>query len=363
MTRLLINFWRCRWAMLRLALACFICWTLASDTAARMARLQLASLPDFDYLAEVTALRAQGRYGEAEVVARAGLDGLPTGSTRDSLDRELAATIEERDGWLRKASSVGLGALSGRGTDLESLIGAVAADFFIVGDIRDLVIEGGKLLVDGDSDELVLLLSFAGLVTTLAPEIDWAPAVLKAARRTGNVSTKLASYLTSAIKAKRGEQITKVCTDVARMSRKATPGGASRMLRLADEPEDLARMAAFMERTPSGAFALHVTGPAGIESLRVFAASADSVLVAAARKGSAGTRFLSSPAAKALLKPHALVGISKAFWKGNAEKLITGALDRIDPLAWWAMPLAAAWAVLEALLLWPRLLTRVERRA
>ena len=362
MTRFFLKLWSTRWGMLRLALAAFVCWVLAADTASRLARLQLATLPDFDYASEVNALRAQGRYGEAEVIAKAGLDGLSLGPERDELDRTLQQTIAERDSWMRKVRSAGLGALSGRGTDLESLVGAVAADFFVVGDVRDLVLEGGKLLIDGDSDELVLLLSFVGLVTTLAPEIDWAPAVLKAARRTGNVTGPMAAYLSSAIKAKRVGQITEVCESVARISRKASPGGASRLLRLADEPEDLARMAAFVERTPHGAFALHVTDASGMLALRSFTAQADSVIVAVARKGRAGVGLLSSPVGRALMKPHAVVGVVKAVWKGNAEQLVSRAIERLDPNAWWAMPLAAAWAVLEALMIWQRLLTPVEAK-
>lgn len=48
---------------------------------------------------------------------------------------------------------------------LEGWIGAVAADFFIVGDVRDLVIEGGELALDGESDEVILALSGIGLAT------------------------------------------------------------------------------------------------------------------------------------------------------------------------------------------------------
>lgn len=354
-----LRLWSCRWGLLRFALAAFICWVLAADTAARMARLQLAALPDFDYRSEVHALRVQGRFGEAEVIARAGLDSMEPGATRDALDAELKATVEERDSWLRKAKSAGMGALSGRGTDLESLVGAVAADFFVVGDVRDLVIEGGKQLVDGDSDELVLLLSFAGVVTTLAPEIDWAPSVIKAARRSGQVSVRMTEYLTSALKARRGEQVAKVCEDVARVSKKASPGGAMRLLRLAEEPEDLAKIARFVERSPAGAFAMHVTGKEGAAVLKgateSTAKASEELIVAAARKGQAGTRFLSTPAARALTRPHLILGLAKTFWKGNAEALITRLTDRFDQLAWWGMPLAAAWAVLEGLLLLGRL--------
>ncbi len=347
--------WRCKWGVIRLALAAFICWVLVADTGSRLARLQLASLPDFDYGAEVEALRLQGSYGEAEVVANAGLEAIDDPAERERLQAALDATIAERDGWLRKIQSAGMGALSGRGADLESILGAVAADFFLVGDVRDIVIEGGKLVIDGDSDELVLLLSFIGAATTLAPEIDWAPSVLKAARRSGALGERMAEHLRQLLRQRKAAALTAVCEDVASISKRASPGGAIRVMKLVDDPADLSTFARFIERRPRGAFALHVTGSEGAATLRRAAKStpdaADALLEAAAGKGAAGTRFLSTPAAAALMRPHPLVGIAKAFSKGHAEQLVRRILDRVDPGAWWAMPLAAAWALFEALML------------
>lgn len=347
--------WRCKWGLVRLAAACFVCFVLVADTGSRLARLQLASLPDFDYVAEVEALRMQGRYGEAEMVARAGLEGRPDAPDRQRLQAALDATLAERDGWMRKLRSAGLGVLSGRGTDLESIIGAVAADFFLVGDLRDIVIEGGKLVIDGDSDELVLLLSFIGAATTLAPEIDWAPSVLKAARRAGAIGERMAEHLRQLLRQRKSAELAAVCEDVATISKRASPGGAIRMMRLVEEPADLSTLASFVERRSKGAFALHVTGTEGATTLKragkTTPEAVDDLLEAAAGKGEAGTRFLSMPAARALTRPHPLVGIAKAVGKGNAEKLVKAALDRLDPGAWWAMPLAAAWVLFEALLL------------
>lgn len=378
--------WNRKWGLVRLALAVFVCWVLAADTGARLARLQLASLPDFDYVGEVRALRAEGRYGEAVVIAQAGLgsegdgaetDGMEAGTkdekVRAELQREMEITIAERDSWMRKARAAGWGAVTGRGDSLEALVGAVAADFFLVGDVRDLVIEGGKQIVDGESDQLVMLLSLAGVLTTVAPEIDWAPSIIKAARRSGKLGEGLAGSLRTSLKGRDTAKVAEMFEDVARISKKASPGGAMRTLALAESPADLKRLAKFVESQPAGAFALHVMGDQGAAILKSAdevgevastglksgvksgvkgsVKATEDVVVAAAKKGNAGKRFLGTPAGRALLKPHPLIGLAKAFWKGNAEKLITRLVDRLDVLTWWLLPLSGAWAFFECVLL------------
>jgi hypothetical protein len=340
--------WRCKWGVLRLLVAAFLLWVLATDTGARMARLQLAALPGFDYVQEVQSLRAQGRYGEAVMVAEAGLNDAK-GMDHARLVEERAKTIQEQDSYLRKAKALALGAVSGQADSLEGLIGAVAADFFVVGDVRDLVIQGGKQMLDGDSDEVVLLLSVVGVVTTLAPEVDWVPSVVKAARKSGALTVRMAEYLKSAIKGKRVAELDKVFGDVEKIAKKASPGGAMHLMRLAEEPKDLERLAAFVDKTGEGAFALHVTGKEGAELLKAGEAG-EELLIKAAKKGKAGSAFLRSPAARALAKPHFIVGVLKGLWKGNVAKLVSRAMERLDPAAWWVLPLLAGWVVVEAAL-------------
>ena len=200
---------------------------------------------------------------------------------RARLAAEKDKTVSEQQSWLRKAKDVGMGAVSGQGDSLEALVGAVAADFFIVGDVRDLVIQGGKQLADGNSDEVVLLLSVVGLVTTLAPEVDWVPSVLKAAKKAGTMSVHMAEYLKLAIKNKRAAELEKVFGDVQKLAKRTSPGGAMRMLRFADEPKDLERLARFVDKAGEGAFALHVTGKEGAELLKAGEAGEELLVKAA----------------------------------------------------------------------------------
>src|SRR5207253_4444095 len=107
---------------------------------------------------------------------------------RDELLTEETAIRNEQESLLRKGKELLRGALVGEGNSLESLIGAVAADMFVVGDVRDLVIQGGRLAVDGESDELILALSAVGVLTTVMPEVDWIAAFLKVAKKAGSLS-------------------------------------------------------------------------------------------------------------------------------------------------------------------------------
>lgn len=353
-------------------IASFLLWTVAIDTPARLARLELAAMPGFDYVKEVQSLRVAGRFGEAVMVAEEGLAqprdsegdiGHLSEAERQKLDAELVLTLAEQQSWVRRAADAGLGALSGRADSLEGLIGAVAADFFVVGDVRDLVIEGGKLALDGEADSVVLALSGVGLATTVAPEVDWAPSVLKAAKRAGSMTKRFGEEIVSLVRQGKKEEILKVLDDTAALSKKASPGGAMRLLRHADDAEELGVLARFVERQPAGAFALHVAGNQGATIVKdaakvggEAAARAEALLVKASEKGVRGVEFLGSRTGRLLLRPHALVGLAKGLWKGNAAKLAQRLVDRLGANAVWALPLLAAWVFVELVLIGRRVL-------
>lgn len=359
------GFWRSKWAILRLAIAAFMLYAVASDTEARLARLQYASLPDFDYAAEVAFLRSAGRYGEALMIADAGLDAT-TGPAHQHIQEQRDAAAREQSSYLRRARDLGMGALSGRGTSIESLVGAVTADFLVVGDVRDLLIQGGRYVLDGETDKVILVLSGVGLATTLAPEVEWVPVVLKAAKKAGALTKALGESIVTMAKAGKSERLASLMRDVRKLAERASPGGAARLLRHAQTPEDVARIARFVETERAGAFALHVTGKEGAEMLKgasrvehagLAAAEAERAVVLAARKGAPGVAWLRTGAYRAMLRPHWLVGAAKAFYKGNAEQLAQRVAAQLDPRAWWILPLLASWVVVELGLLlrrcWP----------
>lgn len=346
--------WSRRWNLARLLLAMAIVVVLGIDTGHRTARLALASLTDMDYAAEVRTLREQGRYAEAVVIADAGLawsDGPGKGDVRTAIERERQATVDEQASWLRRAKDAGYGALTGRGESIEQLLGAIAADLFVVGDIRDLVVQGVTYARGDDPDELIVALSSLGLVLTLAPEIDWAPALLKIARKSGAVTEGLKDFFVRAIKTKRTEALAAACGDATRLATHASPAGALRILRFAENEADLAKLAAFAERNGvKGGAALLITGREGAALLRAAEPGvrvADDVVLIAAKKGPAGARFLASPAARVLTRPHPLLGIFKGVYKGTIPAAVQRVAAAIDPYGWMLLPAAFAWMMVE----------------
>jgi hypothetical protein len=339
-----------RWGLIRLAIAAFVLWTLVADTGARLARLQLAAMPSFDYAAEVRHLRAAGRYGEALVIADAGLDAT-TGAEHSSIEQEKDKTRSEQASILRRLKDAGLGALSGQGDSLEGLVGAIAADMLVVGDVRDLLIQSSRYAVDGEADEVVIALSGLGLALTLAPEIDWVPSLLKIARKTGAMTRRMGEFVKEAAKARKLDDLKAILKDTRALSAAASPGGAIRLMRFAEEPKDLEKLARFVEREKTGAFALHVTEREGATLIKEGGVAAEKAVVLAARKGPRGVAWLRTGAYRALVRPHPLVGLVKGLWKGNVQKAVQRALERMDAHSSWVLPLLASWVLVECGLL------------
>ncbi len=353
-----------RWNIVRLVIAGTLLWYFAADSGARLARLALASLPDVDYAAEAEKLREMGHYGEAVVVLDAALaesspsDAAAAGQ-RARLLAQRARIQEEQSSYTRRAVEVASGAITGSGESLESLVGAVAADFFVVGDVRDLVIQSARYARDGDADEVIVALSALGIATTLAPQVDWAPAMFKAARRAGALGKGLADEIVRLVRMGEKTKLVALMEYAAGIARRSSPATATRVLKHAGSADDIGLFARFAERAAArgkpGALALAVTGDAGADVLRAAARqgsrlgveAADDLVLAAAKKGPRGAALLSSKVGARLLKPHPLVGLLKGFSKGTLPDAAAKALARLDPYGWVVLPGLAAWTLLE----------------
>ncbi|HEY0291908.1 MAG TPA: hypothetical protein VGC51_06160 [Hansschlegelia sp.] len=203
----------------RVALAASVCAVaigVASDFGFTVP-LEVAIQRGLSQVATPEALDARARAAlDADDVALArGLADLGAELGRplpaETLQRLTAAEAPAAVAW-RDARGLAHGFATGEIDGSASLVGALAADLTLVGDVRDLATEGSKMARGEDHSALILGLAAAGVAATAATYATagaGAPArfgvsILKAARRTGVMTAEFAADLGRRI-AKTGE--------------------------------------------------------------------------------------------------------------------------------------------------------------
>jgi len=189
---------------------------------------------------------------------------------------DAAATVA------RTASSFARGLLTGEPDDLVGLAGTAVGDLFVFGDIRDAAREGARLVAGQPVDQLILGLSCVGLAITAGTYATLGvgtPArvglsVVKAARRTGRLSTRMADWIgrslrevvdwgslgraggaaltnpvmavraaREAVKVEKAGGLVDLARDVGRVQTRAGTQAALDGLKVSQSPRDMARLA------------------------------------------------------------------------------------------------------------------------
>jgi hypothetical protein len=144
------------------------------------------------------------------------------------------------------------GLWTGEPTDLESLAGTAFGDLFVFGDIRDAAREGTRYLTGQHYDPWILGLAGAGIGITA---VTYATAgvtvpervglsVVKAARRTGKLNpVLLVRAAREAVKVEEGGGLIALAENAGRVESKAGTQAALDSLAVAEEPQDMARLA------------------------------------------------------------------------------------------------------------------------
>lgn len=124
------------------------------------------------------------------------------------------ATLARMDGALSLGSVImrntlqfGSGFLTGDGDGFAGMAGAVTADFTVVGDVRDISVEGAKLVAGQEANRVILGLSVLGLTATAATVASGggaaigkaAVSLLKVAKRAGKLTAEFTAVLARAI--------------------------------------------------------------------------------------------------------------------------------------------------------------------
>jgi len=213
----------------------------------------------FDPLDRADQLSAEKRHAEARLLANFVLEHPALGDP-DRAKKIVQQESDTLDSVAGKLHRFARGAATGEPTDTASLLGSLSLDFFVIGDIRDLIVQGYREIAHEDGDRVIMALSAVGLATTLAPEIDWAPSMLKSFRRSGSLtrefSTNLLKLSEASVKSKNFSRLSGSVQDFAVTARKMGPAPLSQAMRSVNNVDDLSRLARASEIDFRGSYVL-----------------------------------------------------------------------------------------------------------
>ncbi|MBS1269683.1 MAG: hypothetical protein MAG794_00634 [Gammaproteobacteria bacterium] len=224
-----------------------------------------------DPIDEATRLVSERRWAEVKLLADFVLENPRLGDEQAAADLKRTADMELNSFW-GKVRRFARGAATGEPTDGASMLGSLSLDLFVIGDIRDLAVQGWKEMQYGEGDTIILALSAIGLTTTIAPHIDWAPALLKALKRTGALTRVFLRSLKNAsrvaLKTGKFDGLGKMASDVGRTARRLGPGPLRGAMRSVDSAEDLAKIAKASKVDARGTYAItRLFGKPGVKRL------------------------------------------------------------------------------------------------
>jgi hypothetical protein len=322
--------------LLRFLLASALLLWLAGSWQGAQRAWELQALPDFDAAAAARALAAESRHAEALMVLEVAEASPETAALRAEIEAE-------RDAWQRWARQAVKGAWRGEGDTAVELGGAIAADLLVFGDVRDLVIQGGKALRGEPTDPLLIGLSTLGLALTVTPAADLGVAVLKFARRSGALGARLAGELLElsrrALRDGDAAPLRAVAADVGALSRRHAPGVTVPLLKTVERVDELPTLRR-LGTQPAGAYALWAGGRPALRLALEQGEPGQRLLLRAARKGEAGLAYALRNS-RILLRPHPLTGLAKGLYKGTLPRFLlevspaTALLLLAAALAWW----------------------------
>jgi hypothetical protein len=204
----------------------------------------------------------------------------------DALAKEVDAAVARANSAAAHVESFARGLITGEPENMAALAGTALGDLFVYGDVRDAVREGARYISGEPTDELILGLAVVGLAITAGTYATVGAAtparvgltVVKAARRTGRIGTRMADWVgrslrevvdwsalkragaaiadpttalreaRTVVKAEKAGGLMKLAGDVGTVQAKAGTQAALDALKLADGPQDMARVAKLAEK-------------------------------------------------------------------------------------------------------------------
>ena len=286
---------------------------------AKAVQAEIDKLPDYDYVSEIKSLIKEKRYGEAIILCE-DVQKLELPCAPEAAALKKQAEKESKNFWNR-IKKAGWAFITGNPDDSIEEIGAsVVSDMVLYGDLRDLGKQIWKKITKQETDPLLAALATAGIVTEFVDIADWCPAVLKAFRKIGAVSAKMADSLVAmfknVVKTKKLDKGTKAFFgNMKKMKDSAGLIRTKNMFKYADNAGDLAVLAKKSAANPS--LTHLVAKHAGNQTVDVVKGATPDFLKSVARKGRLALRLFKS------YHKHRAV-IEKTFWQKLPKGLVNG---------------------------------------
>lgn len=225
--------------------------TTAADDPAAISDRALAEAFDRNVAErEINAALAAGDVDLAQsFVALAAERNVPINTV---LPAKVEQAQAERRGVASTAGRFVHGLWTGEPTDIASLAGTAFGDLFVFGDIRDAAREGTRYLTGQHYDPWILGLAGVGIAITAVTYASLGAttpervglSLVKAAQRTGRLNPALAVRAArEAVKVEGDGGIVQLAENTGRVEAKAGSQAALDGLAVAQEPEDVSRMA------------------------------------------------------------------------------------------------------------------------
>ena len=282
-----------------LLIAFFLYASLREVSVERKIEKSLESLPYYNYVLDIKALREEGKLSEALEMARFVIrhPDMPGQEDAKALEKELKHELTSVWGRTKRATR---GFVMGSGNSIEELAGGITSDMIIYGDVRDLVKQGYYKVTGKETDPVIAALAGIGLATEAVDFADWAPAVLKAFRKIGALSRKFADFvITAAKKSTKGRKLDgalKVAfSNLRRLTDKMGLARTAAVFKHVDDPADLASITAVAQKNADAAyFTVKNGGADGVGIIKRLGDTNVGVtsMAQAAKKGPAGIAWL-----------------------------------------------------------------------
>jgi hypothetical protein len=258
---------------------------------------------------------------------------------------------QKRESYEYKKDKILEGILEGKSDENIGKISAIASDFFVIGDIRDLFIQGNNYVNDKEVDKVIVALSSVGLIATAstiyslgttAPAKD-AISILKYAKRVNKIPNWLSKSIIREAKiskeTKSIKNIEKILEPIYTLYKKVGLKETLNLLKETKNIKELNGLVKFSKRFGKNSSGLIKT--VGVKSVKYIdnmkSVKPKTILYASTygEKGLIGLKRLGE--AKFLKRVKIISRVSKTTYKGNFDTLFAKLLQIIPTSVLYAI--------------------------